>query len=320
MEDQEIYLSIIIVHYSNKTSTVVDNSEEVWDIFRDCKLEKYQVSIVYNLSIENCKIIRRISLSNGLELNYVAAFNNMGFGAGCNLGINSSNLFGSLKNRYYWFLNSDAVPQKDSYVNLKIAMKTRQNQSDIWGTLVCSYNDPSKIQSCGGKFSNLFARCTHILDGKKRDCLNYDIKLYADYPVGASFIVTKSFIDNNGPMPEEAFLYFEELLWLNSSKIFKKIEIIPTIVVLHHGGHSTGFSINKKPSYLRYYLSRNIILLGRKKGLFWFFWFAVLELIKVLYRMPKDTCRNTKNSLIGIFDGLIGNYGFNRKYAPQKNE
>src|SRR5690606_19642014 len=113
------------------------------------------------------------------------------------------------------------------------------------------------IQSVGAIFNpkkcetkNLVSR-DYIVNNKPIDSVS-----------GASFFVNMEFLSTTGMIPEEYFLYYEELSWIKKMQTITNIGTIQTVlnsVIYHKGGGST--TIGSRPSlFSEYFVIRNKLL------------------------------------------------------------
>ena len=113
------------------------------------------------------------------------------------------------------------------------------------------YNNRSLIQNVGGTF-NKWTGYSTLLGMGETDKKQYDRNLYAiDYVVGASMFFHVSLVEEIGLMPENYFLYYEDIDWSITAKRkgFTNITCIDS-VIFHKQGISTGSKLLTETSNL----------------------------------------------------------------------
>jgi len=128
---------------------------------------------------------------------------------------------------------------------------------------------------------------------------------------GAAMMVRTSVLKEVGLMPEEFFLYYEEIDWcLKIKKYGYQIYFVPQSLVLH----KESISVGKQSAIQVYYKTRNRILLARKwrKGLGK--WMSLIYLGLVALRDLTDFLFQRKFLLLGMYwDALSWNLKGNFK-------
>lgn len=171
----------------------------------------------------------------------IQAGENRGFAAGNNIGIK----YALAKNdfEYIWLLNNDTVIEKSTLCSL-IKYSSSRNLG-ISGSALFYYDSPRKLQAYGGTINKFFGTSKHILKIEK-------INKSLDYVVGASFLINRKVIDKIGLLPEEYFLYFEEIDYCFNAKYNGfTLGIDINSIVFHKEGATTGGSSkrNKKSEF-----------------------------------------------------------------------
>lgn len=137
---------------------------------------------------------------------FIHAGENRGFSAGNNVGIK----YALAKNdfEYIWLLNNDTVIEKNTLKNL--VNYANQNKTGISGSVLKYYNEPDKIQAYGGKINRFLGTGRHII---RKD----EVKTI-DYVVGASMLIHRNVIEKAGLLPEDYFLYYEDVDYCFNAK------------------------------------------------------------------------------------------------------
>jgi hypothetical protein len=215
-----------------------------------------------------CRAVPEDQLDNSqdVRLLVVSIGSNQGFAAACNVGMRHALVRPECK--YVWLLNNDTVVEPEALTALVVRMASTA-EAGMCGSLLLEYGNPEKVQACGGAYYCpwiglpwLLGRFRHrgfLPDPRK-------VEQRLSYISGASMLVSRSFIEEVGPLCEEYFLYFEEVDWAIRSGNRYRLKYAPASVVYHKGGASIGTSSDprKKSVLCDYYSSRNRLFFTRK--------------------------------------------------------
>ena len=189
---------------------------------------------------------------------------NRGFAGGVNVGLRYA--MDKADMEFVWILNNDTVVRPDALTALSKRLLEAGEVGGICGSAVYYYDEPERIQACGGiRYDKWFGYTSFL---RKPDMKRAQVESRIDSVYGASMFVSKQFLEKVGPLSEEFFLYYEEIDWTIRGKA-KGFECCyaPESVVYHRGGSSTKASeLNPdNKSYVSdYYFLRNRILFTRK--------------------------------------------------------
>lgn len=191
---------------------------------------------------------------------------NRGFGAGSNVGIKLLQRMPNIQN--FWLLNCDALPARRAYRELKNEMPVLR-QPLICGSVLMEYWKPSTVQSCGANYNPLLCSMSdNFRDMPATKLQGMENTYHVDYPVGASIVVNREFLDSIGFMCEDYFLYFEELDWVMRFGWPSRAFVVTSSRVYHKGGSTTGAGSSYRTRSLKadYYFLRSRILFAIKFG------------------------------------------------------
>ncbi|MHA7059254.1 glycosyltransferase family 2 protein [Aquimarina sp. M1] len=234
------------------------------------------------------------------KLLIVKAKENKGFAAANNIALHYIKKFGSSDN-YIWLLNNDTIVAPDTLHQIKEKLKNiskKEIENTLLGTPLLEYDQPSKIQTIGGKYHKFSGITSHLGEGRS-PIDNIKINNYkVDYPIGASMIISIAFIKKVGLLNEEYFLFFEELDWAErAKKIGGKVRVLDVFGVYHKQGKSTlSVEKNKKTDFIDLTSLRNRILFSKRyyKNYLWSVKFFILTVTIFrrfksgnFYRIPK---------------------------------
>jgi GT2 family glycosyltransferase len=231
---------------------------------------------------------------------------NLGFAGGHNVALRYVLQQGDYD--FAWLLNNDTVVRRDALSQLVRCMQERPG-SGICGSTLLYYDDPSKVQACGGSvYSKWFARGGHI--GKFCSASRLpevqEVERQMRYVIGASMLVSRAFLEQIGLLDEHYFLYFEEIDWAVRAKGHFQLAYCPASVVYHKEGTSIGsYRVTAQQSALaEFYGTRNRILFTRKH-----YASALPSVISAialsgLHRLAKRRWSNFRALLQGAIQGL----------------
>ncbi len=234
------------------------------------------ITVNYNGLKDTCALIESIPFTENMEVIVVdnaskqdeASFiqkqypqvkvirskNNLGFAGGNNLGINTA------KGKYLFLINNDTIFKDFNIQALFDRIESSPNIGIvcpkirfIWGT--------NPIQFAGyTPLSKITVRNQAIGYGEE-DKGQYNTAHPTPYAHGAAMLILRDAIDKVGFMPEDYFLYYEELDWsMMFTRAGYEIWYEPVCTIYHKESQSTG-----QTSPLRtYYITRNRLLLVKR--------------------------------------------------------
>lgn len=247
-----IELSIITVNYNGlkDTCALIDTIP-----FDEYSLE---VIVVDNASKED---EASIISARYPQVKVIRSEKNLGFAGGNNLGIRAA------QGKYLYFINNDTVLYREEREAGKDAFRSlidRLESSDKIG-MVCPKIrfawDDAPIQFAGyTPLSSVTLRNRSIGFGEK-DNGQYNTPHSTPYAHGAAMMVKREAIERAGLMPEDYFLYYEELDWsMMIRRAGYQIWYEPAATIYHKESQATG-----QNSPLRtYYITRNRLLFVKR--------------------------------------------------------
>lgn len=243
---QEYKLSIITINYNGlkDTSALIDT------IPVDSSTE---VIVVDNASTNNEADI--------LEQRYphikvIRSEENLGFAGGNNLGIKAAH------GKYLYLINND-TEFKSFSIDPLIARLESSKKIGMVCPKIRFFEPPCSIQFAGyTPLSKITLRNRSIGFGEN-DNRQYNTAHATPYAHGAAMLIKKEAIEKVGLMPEDYFLYYEELDW---SMMFRRagyeIWYEPATEIFHKESQATG-----QNSPLRtFYITRNRLLFVKRNG------------------------------------------------------
>ncbi len=188
------------------------------------------------------------------DITAIRSEENLGFAGGNNLGIKAA------KGAYLLLLNNDTEVADNS-----LHWLTERLDADPALGVVCPkirfFAPPQSIQFAGYTPLSPITLRNALIGFGEPDNGSFDTPHLTPYAHGAAMLVRRTAIERAGLMPEDYFLYYEELDWsLRLREAGYTIGYEPRATVFHKESATTG-----QQSPLRtYYLTRNRLLFARR--------------------------------------------------------
>lgn len=166
---------------------------------------------------------------------------NSGYAGGVNHGLRVLEQIRELDR--FWILNPDSIVAP----NTAAALVNVHGSFSLLGGRVAYYDAPDQIQIDGGTI-RWWSGTTHNMN-QFRDPAKTPTPDPGDldFITGASMVASRSFLEAAGPMPEDYFLYYEEVDWaLRRGKL--PLAICSEAVVFHRAGTSIGSPAPGRPA------------------------------------------------------------------------
>lgn len=235
-----------------KLGALLPNSEK-----KDISYLLYDVETIESvIAIEN----------HNKDLIIIKSSSNLGFAGANNIGLRYA-----LKDpllSFAWVLNNDTVV--DSKALSELVNRTAQKTNiGICGSKLLYYHQPDRVQALGGGTYNAWFGTSQPI-GSFMHCSDVVAETMVEsrmsFAIGASMLVSKSFLQQVGLMAEDYFLYFEEIDWAIRGKPFFSLAYANSSVVYHKEGSSIGSNSDPlmKSFKADYYNIRNRIRFTRK--------------------------------------------------------
>ena len=246
MNTPKVY--IIIINYGTPHDTI-ESLESI--IINNYQFFQVLIIDVANLNNSVEKITGWIEQNKDSRFTLLSEKQNKGFSYANNIGINYA--LSQKDAGFIWVLNNDTVISKHSLKALISCYNKHKSTSKTGfiGSKIMDYKNRSLIQNVGGTF-NKWTGYSTLLGMGETDKKQYDRNLYSiDYVVGASMFFHVSLVEEIGLMPENYFLYYEDIDWSITAKRkgFTNITCIDS-VIFHKQGLSTGSKLLTETSNL----------------------------------------------------------------------
>lgn len=190
---------------------------------------------------------------------------NLGFAGGCNVGIRWAQAAGA---DFVWLLNNDTEVMPGT-LDALLAHMQQDPRIGLCGSKLVYHDARDTIQARGGAvFDPRQAIGQHLGVGEPLNAPEDPaaIESTMNYVVGASMLVSRTFLQRVGPMTEDYFLFYEELDWaMRGQREGFRLGYAPGSVVLHKEGATIGTSHRGRSSPLAMrLLSFNRLLFTRR--------------------------------------------------------
>lgn len=265
-------VSIIALNYNNTAVTV----EFLKSVREHCRYEAIEVIVVDNGSVEDPT---KPCMTEYPKVKMILTGANLGFSAGNNAGIRQA------KGDYFFIVNNDTEFTPGLLEGLLDIFRQYPDAG-----MACPkfqyYFHKGTIEWAGFSKLNVFTGRNKAVGHGEKDEGQHNSIHETPYAHGGGMMVPRSVVERAGMMPEEFFLYYEELDW--SEQIRRKgyrIYYQPASLIYHKESMTTG-----KASPLKtFYQTRNRILF-MKRNVAWYE-FLVFIVFFILLTIPKNTIK-----------------------------
>lgn len=131
---------------------------------------------------------------------------NLGFAGGNNLGIREA------KGAFLFFINND-TEWTDGLLENLLARFEKSPNAGIVSPKICYFEEKNRIQYAGFTAVNAWTGRNKAIGKNEIDRGQHDLAVPTAYAHGAAMLVRRAAIERAGEMPEDFFLYYEELDW-----------------------------------------------------------------------------------------------------------
>ncbi|WP_205499818.1 glycosyltransferase family 2 protein [Rufibacter psychrotolerans] len=282
-------VSIVSVNYNQAAVTC-----EMVASLRKVSYPNIEIIIVDNASpSDDPAIIKELYP----EVKLIRSSVNLGFAGGNNLGI------GYATGEYVLFLNTDTEVEPD-FLEPLVELFQADPQAGIASPKLVYYGTEGLIQYAGSSGINPWTGRSITVGQLEKDKGQYDGVRSTALADGAAMMVPRRVIKEVGPMPEQYFLYYEELDWCEMIKRggYTCHYVGPSKVY-----HKESISVGKASVLKTYYMNRNRLLFLRRNvhGIA----FLTSLLIFMLAALPKKvlefTLRLEWHHLRALLKGLM---------------
>jgi len=205
-------------------------------------------------------------------IQFIRSEDNLGFSGGNNLGIKQA------KGDYLFFVNND-TEFTEHLVDLLVATLNDHPEAGMVSPKIRYFDQPDMLQYAGFTKMNYYTARNKCIGQFEKDNGQYDnLSGETGYVHGAAMMVRREAISNNG-MPENYFLYYEEMDWCEEVKR-KGYKIWLNMQALIY--HKESVSVGSKSALKEFFMNRNRILFIRRNcsfattAIFWTYFLVVV--------------------------------------------
>ena len=176
------------------------------------------------------------------QLTIISAGMNGGFAAGVNIGLR--HLFVNPGVQRVWILNPDSVVPPGTPAAFALS---DPGPFALMGGRVLYYDPSNMIQIDGGTLDRRTGVTGNINLGRSPQDISMPASADLVFVTGASMVVSRAFWDQAGPMPEDYFLYYEEVDWALRRGALP-LAVAPEALVYHRAGTAIGSPTLGRPA------------------------------------------------------------------------
>lgn len=178
--------------------------------------------------------------AGGLKrLTLVESVENGGFAAGVNLGLRVG--LSDPDVRHFWVLNPDSVATTGAAAAFLDVAEGTPGYGLITGR-ACYYHDPETVQIDGGLINRWTGVTSNANVGRPACDAPMPAGSELDFAFGGNMMASRAFVETCGEIPEDYFLYYEEVDWSLMRRSFPMLTSKEALIY-HRAGASIGSPI-----------------------------------------------------------------------------
>lgn len=290
----------------NKTIAIVvnyNNYKDSKDVIQDLKKQKemlYKIILVDNCSKDDSYFLLKKEFEFDKDTVILKSDKNGGFSYGNNFGIKYA--FENFNFDFFLIINNDTV--SDKLMNKKFIDYYNKNNEKKLGILtgkIYYFYNTQLIWSAGGYFTKYNALGRHYGMNELDNGENYNQEKELGFATACLWFFHKSLIKEIGYLPEEYFMYVEDVDYcLNIIDKGKKIIYLPEVKIWHKIGGSSEI-YGKIENYKLLNRNRKILAkkyFSKKEYVIFINFMYIRSILKFLKHIIKD------KKIINTFGGL----------------
>lgn len=279
---------IVVLNYKNLEDTLA-----CLDALRKVTYNDYHIVVVDNDSQDGSY---EYLIEHATDCQVIQSGENRGYAAGNNIGIRYA-----LEHQtdYVCILNNDVETEPDFLTKLVQYMESAPDVG-MAGPVVYEFTRRDIVQSAGFSISMVKGITHPLWKGKNRRDIQKEQVRFCDGLSGTCLLVRREALEKAGLIPENYFLFFEEMEWcLKVRKCgYRLATVFPAGV--YHKGSAT---LKKTGTLSRYYMARNRVLFVRRNGtVFELIAFLLIEgmgyMIRPLFSSKKDVRKMERDAFL----------------------
>lgn len=258
-------VSVITVNYNHSHVT----EELLTSIERTNTYEHIEIIIVDNGSLHNPIPAWQEQYPN---IKFIRSEQNLGFAGGNNLGIQQA------QGELFFFVNND-TEFTPNLIQLLVDMILSDHKIGMVSPKIRYFSAPNILQYAGFTPMNYYTVRNHCIGQFEEDKGQYDhLTGPTGFIHGAAMLVRREAILPNNLMPEQYFLYYEEMDWCEQIKRRGYSVMVQMQALIYH---KESISVGDKSPLKEYFMLRNRLLFIRRNGkwqhqLFFFMYFCLV--------------------------------------------
>ena len=255
--------------------TVNFNHSHVTDAMLDSVFAKNTYAPLEIIVVDNGSAVNPIPAwkQKYPSVKFIRSEQNLGFAGGNNLGIQQAT------GDYLFFINND-TEITEGLIETLVATLEAHPECGIISPKIRYYDQPDILQYAGFTPMNYYTARNNCIGQFEKDNGQYD-KLTGEtgYIHGAAMMLTRTAMEKAGLMPENYFLYYEEMDWCEMIKRAGYTIRINMQALIYH---KESISVGSKSALKEYFMNRNRLLFIRRNcgfGVRTFFWLYFLGIV-----------------------------------------
>jgi GT2 family glycosyltransferase len=232
------------------------------------------------------------------RLEIIPAGVNGGFAAGVNIGLR--HLFADPAIDRVWILNPDSVVPPGTPAAF---VSHNPGPFSLMGGRVLYYDTPEIIQSDGGTLNRWTGVTGNLNLSRRSSETSRPQHEEVAFISGASMVASRDFWELAGPMPEEYFLYYEEVDWALRRGSLPLI-VVPEASIHHRAGSSIGSATLERTAspFSLYFMSRSRMRFTRR----WLPYALVPAFLYSLAKVARLASKGQFQAAKAMWDGTSG--------------
>jgi GT2 family glycosyltransferase len=243
-------ISIVTVNY-NQPQATIELLKSIELHYPEANLE---IILVDNGSIENKESVFKAC---NPRINYIRSEVNLGFAGGNNLGMQKAT------GDYLFLVNND-TEFTPGLIETLLRTMAANPEVGIISPKIKYFDQPDTIQYAGFTPMNYYTCRNECIGQFEIDAGQYDDLVAATgYIHGAAMMISRAALIKAGNMPENFFLYYEEMDWCERLKDAGFEIWVNTNACIYH---KESMAVGKNSALKAYFMNRNRILFIRKNA------------------------------------------------------
>lgn len=207
------------------------------------------------------------------SVKFIRSEQNLGFAGGNNLGIPQAT------GDYLFFINND-TEITEGLIETLVATLEAHPECGVISPKIRYYDQPDTLQYAGFTPMNYYTARNNCIGQFEKDNGQYDnLTGETGYIHGAAMMLPRTAMEKAGLMPENYFLYYEEMDWCEMIKRAGYTIRINMQALIYH---KESISVGSKSALKEYFMNRNRLLFIRRNcgfGVRTFFWLYFLGIV-----------------------------------------